>query len=160
MSLRRAEIPHTVIGVEPVSFDNWRATLRAPNGDGTVCGGRLGLARFYSRTFAGPSALALAGIYRRRHRERRAPARQIIKFVTERFEGVLPIDLTISGPNGGPVATITASMSSQEAAAAYPATITACDNMIDVTPHPPENGHEANGHGQTNADKTNGGSES
>jgi hypothetical protein len=24
----------------------------------------------------------------------------VIKFVTERFEGVLPIDLTISGPNG------------------------------------------------------------
>jgi hypothetical protein len=59
----------------------------------------------------------------------------VIKFVTERFEGVLPIDLTISGPNGGQVATITASMSSQEAAAAYAATLNPQrDNMIDVTP--------------------------
>jgi hypothetical protein len=58
----------------------------------------------------------------------------VIKFVTERFEGVLPIDLTISGPNGGPVKTITGTMSAEEAAAAYAATITARDNMIDVTP--------------------------
>jgi hypothetical protein len=49
----------------------------------------------------------------------------VIKFVTERFEGVLPIDLTISGPNGGLVKTITATMSAEEAAAAYAATITA-----------------------------------
>jgi hypothetical protein len=46
----------------------------------------------------------------------------VIKFVTERFEGVLPIDLTISGPNGGPVKTITATMSAEEAAAVYAAT--------------------------------------
>jgi hypothetical protein len=51
-------------------------------------------------------------------------------------------------------------MSSQEAAAAYAATITARDNMIDVTPHPLENGHEANGHDQTDFDQTNGGGES
>jgi hypothetical protein len=46
----------------------------------------------------------------------------VIKFVTERFEGVLPIDLTISGPNGGPVKTITATMSAEEAEAVYAAT--------------------------------------
>jgi hypothetical protein len=59
----------------------------------------------------------------------------VIKFVTERFEGVLPIDLTISGPNGGPVKTITATMSAEEAAAVYAATLNPQrDNMIDVTP--------------------------
>ena len=59
----------------------------------------------------------------------------VIKFVTGRFEGVLPIDLTISGPNGGPVKTITATMSAEEAAAVHAATLNPQrDNMIDVTP--------------------------